>query len=149
MNKEHNYTISLNWHSHPGTINYKDYARDHTVQVAGKPTINASSDPAFRGNAAYHNPEELFLSSIASCHMLWYLHLCAVNGVVVKAQGIMVEKEDGSGYFTKVILYPIVTVSSKEMEDKAKNLHEEANKFCFIANSLNFAVKHIATVIVK
>jgi organic hydroperoxide reductase OsmC/OhrA len=154
MAKQHHYKVAVSWHDDKGTSGYTSYSRDHIISVAGKPAINASADPSFRGNPAKYNPEELFLASISNCHMLWYLHLCAVNVVIVlsyedNAQGIMEEQNDGSGKFTGVTLHPIVTVSSKEMADKARELHSEANKFCFIANSLNFAIMHQPDILVK
>jgi len=154
MAKQHQYTVAVLWQDDNGTSGYTIYSRDHIITVAGKPAIDASSDPSFRGNPAKYNPEELFLASISNCHMLWYLHLCAVNGVIVldyqdNARGIMEEQADGSGKFTHVTLHPTVTISSNEMISKAEELHSEANKYCFIANSLNFAVAHQPEIIVK
>jgi organic hydroperoxide reductase OsmC/OhrA len=79
--------------------------------------------------------------------MLWYLHLCAVNGVVVtgyedRALGTMAEAQDGSGQFTRVVLRPQVTVSAESDVEKALKLHEEAHRMCFLANSVRFAVLH-------
>jgi organic hydroperoxide reductase OsmC/OhrA len=149
MEKEHHYTTSLTWTGNKGegTANYKIYDRDHIIEVKGKPVISGSSDPSFRGSPGRYNPEELFVSSISSCHMLWYLHLCSVNNIVVtdyrdEAKGIMMEKGDGSGYFKEVTLQPIVTLTDSKMTDRARQLHHEANKMCFIANSCNFPIKH-------
>ena len=85
MTKHHKYTLQVVWTGDQGsgTSRYDAYSRDHLVRAANKPAIEASSDPAFRGDAKRHNPEELFVASLSSCHMLWYLHLCAVNGIVV------------------------------------------------------------------
>lgn len=79
--------------------------------------------------------------------MLWYLHLCAVNGIIVvdyedPAEGVMQEAENGSGRFLAVILRPVVTVKEEGMREKAISLHHEANGYCFIANSVNFPVRH-------
>ena len=109
-----------------------------------------SSDPAFRGDGAKYNPEELLVSSLSSCHMLWYLHLCSEAGVVITdyidyATGIMIETSNGSGRFKQVTLNPIVTMEENSMIKKAEGLHEKANELCFIANSVNFKVKHIPT----
>jgi organic hydroperoxide reductase OsmC/OhrA len=141
MNKEHNYKAKITWTGNKGTgtENYKTYERGHIIEIDGKTTIAGSSDPAFRGNAAEHNPEDLLLSSLSACHMLWYLHFCSVAGVVVtkyvdNATGIMIETPNGSGKFTEVTLNPIVTVSSENMIEKANELHKKANEFCFIAN---------------
>ena len=153
MEKEHHYTTQLSWigNKGEGTSHYRAYNRDHVLSVTGKPPIPGSSDPSFRGSPLRYNPEELFVSSLSSCHMLWYLHLCAVNGVVVteytdEAQGIMMEKADGSGYFREVVLYPHVTVTEAAMIEKATALHHDAHKLCFIANSVNFPVRHAPEV---
>lgn len=92
------------------------------------------------------------MSSLSACHMLWYLHLCAVNNVVVvdyvdDAVGEMTENDDGSGQFKVVTLRPRVTVTEPGMIEKAKSLHNEAHKMCFIARSINFAMNHIPEVI--
>ena len=82
--------------------------------------------------------------------MLWYFHLCADAGIIVNnyfdnPTGILVQNETGSGSFSEVTLNPIVIVSDSSMIKKANQLHEKANQFCFIANSVNFAVKHNPT----
>ncbi len=155
MNKEHQYSVKVTWtgNTGAGTRNYKDFERSHTISVPGKPEIAGSSDPAFRGDKGKHNPEDLLLASISSCHMLWYLHLCAVAGVVVtdytdNATATMVEAPDGSGRFTGVTLHPVVTITDAAMQDKADLLHKEANWKCFIANSVNFEVGHEARYII-
>lgn len=83
--------------------------------------------------------------------MLWYLHLCAANGVVVTsyeddAEGTMAETPDGSGHFTEVVLRPRITVSSPDMLAKAAELHPQAHEKCFIANSVTFPVRHEPTI---
>jgi organic hydroperoxide reductase OsmC/OhrA len=155
MEKKHLYTSQLVWTGNrgEGTVSYKAYDRDHVLSATGKPEIPASSDPSFRGNPQRYNPEELLVASLSSCHMLWYLHLCAVNGVVVvnyrdMALGKMIETADGGGRFREVILRPVVTVKEPSMVEKAGSLHHEANKLCFIANSVNFAVKHEPNILV-
>ena len=149
MEKEHHYFARITWTGNKGqgTSDYRAYERDHIIHVEGKPEIPGSSDPSFRGSPVRYNPEDLFVSSIAACHMLWYLHLCAVNHIVVtdyrdNAKGTMMEKEDGSGYFAGVTLYPIVTITDPASAGKALDLHHEANKMCFIANSCNFPIHH-------
>ena len=149
MEKTHHYTTVLTWTGNKGegTAHYKAYDRDHILSVAGKPDIPGSSDPSFRGNRERYNPEELLVASLSSCHMLWYLHLCSVNNIVVvdyrdQAEGLMMEKPDGSGYFKEVVLRPVVTITDASGVEKAKALHHEANRFCFIASSMNFPVRH-------
>jgi len=145
--KTHTYACALTWtgNSGAGTTGYKAYSRDHVFSGAGKPDLPGSSDPAFRGDAKRYNPEELLVASLASCHMLWYLHLCAEAGVVVTAYrddpvGTMVEDTARGGYFTGVTLHPKVTIASGGEAAKARALHHAAHTKCFIANSVNFPV---------
>lgn len=148
MEKEHFYKATIEWTGNrgEGTKAYRAYDRAHNIMVDGKAVIAASSDPAFMGDASRYNPEDLFLSSLSSCHMLWYLHHCSDNGVIVvaykdEAAGTMTEG-GSSGQFTEVVLHPVVTVADESMIEKANELHHLANKSCFIANSCNFPVKH-------
>jgi len=145
----HHYKVNITWTGNrgSGTSSYSSYDRNHTITAGQKTAIPGSSDPAFRGDNTRYNPEELLVASLSSCHMLWYLHLCAAAGVVVleyidDAAGTMEETADGGGHFTEVTLFPVITVASEEMVEKADALHEKANKLCFIANSCNFPVHH-------
>jgi organic hydroperoxide reductase OsmC/OhrA len=149
MKKLHHYKTSVVWTGNlgSGTLQYQGYSRNHEISVTGKPVITGSSDAAFRGERTHYTPEDFLVSSLSSCHMLWYLHLCAVNGVVVidyrdEAVGEMWENTDGSGQFSKVTLYPRVVVSDPGMSEKAQALHDDANRMCFIARSVNFPVHH-------
>ena len=148
--KEHRYETMVRWtgNTGSGTEQYTAYLRDHEISGAGKRiVIPGSSDPHFRGDPSRYNPEELLVASLSTCHMLWYLHLCAVNGIVVtayedRAEGVMSLAEDGSGQFTEVVLSPKIAISSSSDPDKALHLHEDANRMCFIANSVRFPVVH-------
>jgi organic hydroperoxide reductase OsmC/OhrA len=155
--KTHHYSIKTEWTGNQGegTASYKSYHRSYRLSGEGKTTeILGSSDPAFLGDASKYNPEDLFLASLSACHLLWYLHLCAVNQVIVthyvdKSTGIMLENKEGSGRFTEVSLFPTVTVKDSSMVEKAIALHHEANKMCFIANSCNFPIKHFPVIKVE
>ncbi|NER17181.1 OsmC family protein [Spongiivirga citrea] len=152
--KTHHYTTNLKWTGNKGkgTASYTSYSRDYEIKANNKKTtIPGSSDPSFRGNPEHYNPEELLVASLSSCHMLWYLHLCSVNKIVVldyidQASGIMEETKDGSGRFTSVTLKPKIVISFESNVEKAHQLHEEANRLCFIANSCNFEILHEAEI---
>lgn len=146
---EHRYAVDVVWTGDRGrgTESVRAYDRAHEIRIDGKPPIPASSDPAFRGDPSRHNPEELLVASLSSCHMLWFLNLCAVAGVVVtayedRALGVMDEEADGGGSFREVVLRPHVTVARPEMTEPAAALHERAHALCFIARSVNFSVRH-------
>jgi organic hydroperoxide reductase OsmC/OhrA len=150
--KQHHYTLQLTWTGNTGhgTANYRSYERSHVITAFNKPDLLGSSDPAFRGDSTKYNPEELLVASLSSCHMLWFLHLCADNGIVVtdyldEPVGVMVETIDGGGRFSEVTLKPRVTVTKPGDLEVLEDLHYQANKLCFIANSVNFPVHHQAS----
>lgn len=149
MAKQHTYALTTRWtgNTGTGTSSYRAYERNHVIQADNKPDIPGSSDPSFRGDKTRYNPEELLVASLSTCHMLWFLHLCAEAGVTVleyvdQATGVMVETADGGGYFSEVTLHPAVVVAEPDMIETANGLHHQANKLCFIANSCNFPVRH-------
>lgn len=150
MSKTHQYLTQLVWtgNTGEGTRAYTSYERNHVISAAHKPPIPGSSDPHFRGDSSKYNPEELLVASLSSCHMLWFLHLCSAQGIVVTAYedaaaGFMQEDADGGGRFTEVILHPRVWVRGDDhIAPKVNALHAEAHKKCFIASSCNFPVRH-------
>jgi organic hydroperoxide reductase OsmC/OhrA len=152
---EHRYETHVRWtgNTGDGTRSYRGYERAHEIDAPGKPVIPGSSDPKFRGDRTRWNPEELLVAALSTCHQLWYLHLCADSGVVVtayedRALGVMNERGDGGGRFTRVLLRPRVTIAAGSDRDVAMSLHERAHALCFIASSVNFPVQHEAEVIV-
>src|SRR4051812_6213904 len=143
ISKDHAYTVTVTWtgNTGAGTAGYRAYQRAHDITVHGKPAIPGSSDPAFRGDPARYNPEELLVASVSTCHMLWYLHLCSAEGIVVEAyqdiaEGVMVENRDGSGRFKEIVLQPEIALAAGADVEKARALHHDANRMCFIANSV-------------
>lgn len=145
--KLHTYEVQVDWTGNDGagTKTYGGYRRDHVIMAEGKPQIPGSSDPAFRGDRSRYNPEELLVASLSSCHMLWYLHLCAESHVTVveyrdAAYGEMQENDDGSGEFVRVVLRPAVRIAAGDDRATALALHREAHRLCFIARSVRFAV---------
>lgn len=149
MHPNHNYKLTLKWigNKGTGTSGYRAYDRNHEILIEGKTTLLGSADPSFHGDKTVHNPEDLLLASLSACHMMSYLHVCVKAGIVVtdyvdNATGILVVNPDGSGQFVEVSLNPVVTITDETQLAKANELHHEANKLCFIANSVNFPVRH-------
>jgi organic hydroperoxide reductase OsmC/OhrA len=148
MARVHTYDTVMTWTGNrgTGTSGYRDYERAHEVTADGPAAIAGSADPAFRGDPARWNPEQLLVAALSQCHMLWYLQLCTDAGVVVTgyvdhAHGTMTENGEG-GRFTEVVLRPEVSVASPTMVDAATELHAAAHRACFIASSVNFPVRH-------
>jgi organic hydroperoxide reductase OsmC/OhrA len=150
---EHHYELSATWTGNrgTGTSGYREYDRDVTIAVDGKPELLASADKPFRGDPGRWNPEDMLIASLAECHLLSYLHACVTAGVVVvsyhdRATGLMTEDGRGGGAFTEVVLRPEVVVADASMIEAAERAHAQAHEWCFIANSVNFPVRHEATV---
>ncbi len=149
MARRHTYKTSVFWTGDrgEGTQGYRSYSREFDISCNGKPVIKGSADPNYMGDASRHNPEDLLLASLSSCHMLWYLHLCAASKVVViayedHAEGVMEVGPDGSGQFVSATLRPRVVISPHSDVVRAERLHEKANALCFVARSVNFPVEH-------
>lgn len=152
----HNYQAEVTWTGARGvgTASYTSYSRDHDVTFAGKPSLPGSADPAFRGDPSRYNPEELLLGAVSQCHMLWFLHLAARDGVVVvgysdHATGTMRVEAAGHGQFTEVVLRPAVTIAravrpdgSPIADEDLAVLHARSHQHCFISRSVNFPVRH-------
>jgi organic hydroperoxide reductase OsmC/OhrA len=146
---EHTYALAAEWTGNRGggTTGYRDYGRNVVLRVTGKPDLLASADGPFRGDADRWNPEELLLAALSECHLLSYLYVAVLHGVVVTgysdaATGGMDVEPDGSGRFTRVDLRPRVELADESQRALADSLHAEANRLCFIANSVAFPVRH-------
>ena len=153
MAKTHTYRLTVEWTGNlgAGTATYRGYERAHLIRSAGTPDLVGSSDPAFRGDPARWNPEELLVAALSTCHQLAYLHVAVLAGVVVTAYtddavGEMTEDADGGGRFRSVTLHPTVTVTDRSMLEAAQQLHADAHEKCFIASSVDFPVRHEPTV---
>lgn len=153
--KHHRYPVEVVWTGNhgSGTQTYQGYGREHEVRVVGKPVIAGSSDAAFRGDGSKHNPEDMLVAALSSCHMLWYLHLAAVAGVVVTAYadsavGTLLESSH-RGRFSEVVLHPVVTIAAASDPVRAAKVHDEAHHACFIANSVNFPVRCEPRIVIE
>lgn len=145
----HRYAVSLVWEGNrgSGTSGYESYDRRFRVVIEGKADLLGSADPTFRGDPRLPNPEELLLTAVASCHMLFYLSLCAKSGISVvrysdAAVGRLVITPACGGAFEEVTLHPHVTISRTADPAAAAALHGRAGELCFIANSCRFPISH-------
>jgi organic hydroperoxide reductase OsmC/OhrA len=154
--KTHSYDVRVAWtgNTGAGTAGYAGYRRDTVTTAGAKGPLLGSSDPNFRGDPDRWNPEDLLLTSLSQCHLLWYLDLVARAGVVVTdyvddPTATMVLNADGSGQFQRVVLRPSVTITEAADRPRALELHSRAHDMCFIARSVNFPVDCEPTVAVQ
>lgn len=148
MRKSHHFACRTVWTgaAEGPTRDYDSYSRTYEVSIEGKPTLTGSSAGEYKGDESKHNPEDLLLVALSSCHMLSYLALAAREGILVtsyvdEAEATMAMK-DRRVRFTDALLKPRVTVAPGADRAKAEALHERAHEICFIANSVNFPVRH-------
>ena len=150
--RPHHYEARITWSgaADGATTDYATYSREWLAEVPARPPLKGSADRTFRGDMTLHNPEDLLVVALSTCHMLSYLALCARRGIPVvgyrdDAHGTMKLQEDGKIRFSEVLLQPQVTIASGDAQ-RALDLHEDAHRECFIASSVNFPVRHDATV---
>lgn len=152
MSFKHLFKAKLKWFLEDDSVSFsaKKYTKSHSIAIEGKELLKVSAAKAFRGDPSLHNPEDLLLSSVVSCHMMSYLYVCAQNGIEVvsyqdSAEATLEVLESGAGRFIEVQLFPQVIIGDKAQIEEALLLHQEANRLCFIANSCNFPIVHLAS----
>lgn len=148
MNNKHLFKATLKWNK--DFTGNKKFIKSHAITIEGKNILEVSAAKAFKGDPSLYNPEDLLLSSLASCHMMSYLYLCSVNNIEVisytdQAEGVLTTESNGGGKFIEVRLNPAVIIADADQIDLALSLHKKANELCFIANSCNFPVYHNAS----
>ncbi len=142
---EHSATIQ--WKRTSDDFAYASYNREHTWKFEGGETVKASAAPSYQGDPSCVDPEEAFVASLSSCHMLTFLALCTKEKLVVdsytdEAIGHMTKADDGRLSITKVVLRPRIEFGGDGTPDQGvlDNLHHEAHMLCFIANSVKTEV---------
>ena len=152
MAHEHDFITKVVWTGDrgEGTRRYKGYDRTWSIETPGKPVVHCSNDPMLGGDPGLHNPEDLLVSAVSACHMLWYLHLASNAGIVVHGYsdepvGTGESEPDGTGRFVKLTLRPTITLAPGSDAAKADAIHAEIHRHCFIARSVNFPVEWEAT----
>lgn len=155
MSKQHDFPARIVWTGNrgTGTSGYQAYDRTWDLALPGRAVVHCSNDPQLGGDPTKYNPEELLITALASCHMLWYLHLCSDAGVTVLSYednpvGIGECEPSGRGRFLEAVLRPTITISADSDPEVASGLHGKIHDFCFIARSVNFPVRHEPKIVV-
>ena len=145
----HDYTSRVVWtgNTGAGTAHYKGYARTWDIAVPGKAVVHCSNDPLLGGDPGKMNPEDLLLSALSACHMLWYLHYASEAGVVViryedSPLGVGEVGPGGAGRFVSAELRPAIWVVAGTDLGVAEAIHHRIHAVCFIARSVNFPVTY-------
>jgi organic hydroperoxide reductase OsmC/OhrA len=140
------HVASLRWERGGVEFSYDTYSRDHVWRFDSGIEVRASANPIYLGSGEAVDPEEAFVASIASCHMLSLLAIAARKRLVVesyadRAVGVMSENDQGRLAVTSVALHPqIVWAGEAPADDLVARMHELAHRECFIANSVKTAI---------
>ncbi len=137
--------VSVRWQRTAEPFTYAAYSRTHRWRFEGGVELDASAAPAYRGDPALPDPEEVFVASLSSCHLLTFLAIAARAGLTVEAyddeaEGTMVADADGRLAVTRVVLRPRVVFGRAVAEEQVARMHAEAHAECFIANSVRTEV---------
>ena len=146
------YTSKIVWNRNGAAFSDNRYSRKHLWQFDGGLEVPASSSPHVvpvpMSDAAAVDPEEAFVASLASCHMLWFLAIAAkrrfvVDSYIDDAVGIMAKNSEGKLAMTVVTLRPKVTFSGAKQpsNDEIQSMHSRAHEECFIASSVKTEVR--------
>ncbi len=146
------YTAAVRWSRGDQPFTDQRYSRAHVWHFDGGAVVPGSSSPhvvpvPFSDPAAV-DPEEAFVASLSSCHMLWFLDLAARRGYVVdsyadEAEGVMAKNAEGKLAMTAVTLRPRVAFGGEKRptREEVEALHHRAHERCFIASSVKSDVR--------
>ena len=137
------HTVTLSWSREGKPFGYKEYSRDHDLDFGHGVTLQASAAAEYLGTAEIPDPEQAYVASLSSCHMLTFLALASLQNLTLEsyvdeAVGYLEKGENGKPVLSRIELHPKtvfadgVTVS----EEKLKELHHKAHEECFLANSV-------------
>ena len=141
------YKATIKWQRTSPDFLKGNYSREHTWSFDGGVTVPASSSPSVVpvpfSNPAHVDPEEAFVASISSCHMLTFIYLAAKQGFQMdsyedEAVGVLTKNEKGVPWISLVTLHPKIVYSGDKTPSPAdeKQLHHLAHEQCYIANSI-------------
>jgi len=141
------YRATIVWDRQGTEFSYKEYTREHVWKFDGGSEVRATAAPQFLGNDALVDPEQAFVASLSSCHMLTFLALAARDNFVVdnyedRAVGFMERNDNKRLAITRVVLRPKITWGSEPpTQEQLDKLHHHAHEQCFIANSVTTKIE--------
>jgi organic hydroperoxide reductase OsmC/OhrA len=141
------HSVTVEWKRETPDFEYRSYNRDHDWVFDAGITVRASANPAYQGSERCVDPEEAFVASLSSCHMLTFLAMAARDRYVVdryRDQAVGVLGKDPSGHLamTRVTLRPEVAFGGERVPgpEEIRQLHDRAHHACFIASSVKTEV---------
>lgn len=145
------HTATIRWENHGPDFLKRRYSREHTWHFDGGAVVQGSPSPSIVpapwSNPEAVDPEEAFVASVASCHLLWFLHVAIDAGFLVEsyedaAEGVMTKNERGVPWISRIILRPKIVWNGEKIpaKEEVMQLHHAAHEQCFIAASIKTEV---------
>ena len=139
---------NINWQRHPHSSDSNTYSRNHLVKLNGDQQINVSASEEFKGDPNCADPEQMLVSAVSSCHMLFFLAVADFQGLSVESyedspEGYLEKGPKGGMEVTRITLSPSVIFGGDKKPDyeTISKIHEKAHKNCFIRNSITASVE--------
>ena len=142
---QHEFSLRAEWNTTQSSPHPKrGFLRDVVIQAEGPGELHGSAAKPFHGDPERWNPEQLMLAALVECHILSYLYVAGeaeipVEKVSVRGE-LTLDSGANGGQITGATLYPEVWVADAMLLPRARQLHEEAHRQCFIARSVNFPI---------
>lgn len=138
---------NLSWQRHPHANEANTYSRNHCITLNGDQQINASASVEFKGDTNCTDPEQMLISAVSSCHMLFFLAIAEYQGYQVNSYddnpvGHLESNGKKGMEITRIILSPRITFAGDKAPDHKSiaRIHANAHKNCFIRNSITAEV---------
>lgn len=136
----------IEWTHGGGGFGYEEYSRSHTWRFDNGTVVEATAAPAFLGSPDRVDPEEAFVASLSSCHMLTFLAIAArarlpVTSYRDHATGRLDKADDGHLSMVEVVLRPEVTFAADVSEERLAEMHEKSHQHCFLARSVKTPIR--------
>lgn len=138
---------AIRWQRNPHETEAETYSRNHRVTLAGEQNVNVSASVEFKGDSNCADPEQMFISAVSSCHMLFFLAIADFQGYQVESYednpvGYLESNDKKGKEMTRIELSPRITFGGDKVPDQKAivRIHTNAHKNCFIRNSITTEV---------
>jgi organic hydroperoxide reductase OsmC/OhrA len=137
------HSSTLTWSRNDSPFGYKEYPREHQIDFGHGQTMPCTAAAEYLGKAELPDPEQAYVASLASCHMLTFLAFCSLQKLTLdsytdNAVGFLEKGENGKPVLARVELHPVTTFAEgvDVSAEKLAELHHKAHEECFLANSV-------------
>lgn len=138
---------AIHWQRNPHETDANTYSRNHSVMLNGGQRVNVSASVEFKGDSSCADPEQMLVSAVSSCHMLFFLAIADYQGYLVESYeddpvGYLESNDRKSMEVTRIELSPRIAFGGDKVPDQKviSRIHASAHRSCFIRNSITAEV---------